>query len=81
LAADSAATSHATADDYSYYSAGDDVDASADFAAAGAADLLRVFVAMIGSALDADLGVAALAARAGVSDRHLSRLFVTSAAA
>jgi transcriptional regulator GlxA family with amidase domain len=47
------------------------------FVAAPAPDhhLLRDLVAMIGSALDADLGVGALAARAGVSDRHLTRLF------
>lgn len=38
--------------------------------------LLRDLVTRIGSALDTDLGVGALAARIGVSERHLTRLFV-----
>jgi transcriptional regulator GlxA family with amidase domain len=48
------------------------------FVAAPAPDhrLLRDLVAIIGKGLDGDLGVAALAARAGVSERHLTRLFV-----
>ncbi|GAA4217800.1 GlxA family transcriptional regulator [Actinocatenispora rupis] len=48
------------------------------FVAAPAPDdrLLRDLVADIGRRLDADLGVAALAARTGVSERQLTRLFV-----
>lgn len=38
--------------------------------------LLRDLTAMIDNEPDADLGVGALAARAGVSERHLTRLFV-----
>nr|WP_329568955.1 helix-turn-helix domain-containing protein [Kitasatospora sp. NBC_01266] len=38
---------------------------------------LRQIVLHITGNLDADLGKAALAARAGVSERHLSRLFLT----
>jgi transcriptional regulator GlxA family with amidase domain len=38
--------------------------------------LLADVVALIGRELDGDLGVAALAARAGVSERQLTRLFV-----
>jgi transcriptional regulator GlxA family with amidase domain len=45
-------------------------------APAPADDLVRDLVAVIRHALDSDLGVAALAARAGVSERHLTRLFV-----
>jgi transcriptional regulator GlxA family with amidase domain len=37
---------------------------------------LREVLDVIGKQLDGDLGIAALAARAGVSQRHLTRLFV-----
>jgi transcriptional regulator GlxA family with amidase domain len=39
--------------------------------------LVRELVELIGQAPNADLGVATLAARAGVSERHLTRLFRT----
>ncbi|WP_422769498.1 GlxA family transcriptional regulator [Plantactinospora sp. WMMC1484] len=39
-------------------------------------DLVRDLVALIRGTPDADLGLAALAARASVSERHLTRLFV-----
>ncbi|MGP4112876.1 GlxA family transcriptional regulator [Streptomyces sp. 4N509B] len=39
-------------------------------------ELVRRVVATIGGALDGDLRVGALAARAGVSERHLTRLFL-----
>ncbi len=49
------------------------------FVAAPAPDdhLVRDLIATIAGSLDADLSVTALARRAGVSERHLTRLFVT----